>query len=59
MSDIIDHTVICSECKHPNKFKIKADIVPLFGGGSITINRESMAGKICEKCGVFLRCMMK
>ena len=59
MSEIVDHTVICSECNHPNKFKLKADILHLGGGRTLAINRESAAGKICEKCGVFLRCMIR
>ncbi len=59
MSEIIDHTIICSECNHPNKFKLKADIIQLIGGGTLPINRESLAGKICEKCGVFLKCMIR
>lgn len=55
MTDLIDYTIICNECKHPNKFKLKGEIIQLFSGGTLPVLRESIEGKICERCGVILK----
>ncbi len=55
MSELIDYKIVCSECKHHNKFRVKGEIIPLYMGGEFPVVKESLEGKICEGCGRELR----
>lgn len=51
MSELIDYTIVCFNCKHKNNFKLKGEIIHLIGGGELPVIRESIGDRICEGCG--------
>lgn len=57
MNDIINYTIVCKECGHHNKYKVKGRIIETFGGDGVPIidPEEEEKSRICEMCG----CVMK
>jgi len=57
MSDIINYTIVCKECSHHNKFKVKGKIIETFGGDGIPIidPEEEKKSRICEICGYVMK----
>lgn len=56
MSEIIEHNIICQECKHKNDFKVEGEYLYSISGDRISIlhPEEAKKKRICEICGVIL-----
>lgn len=55
MSELIDHEIICNECKHKNIFRVKGETMTLITGQTITYRTEALGERICEGCGRVLK----